>query len=86
MTGVQTCALPISGTSQFFINLADNSFLDEQEFTVFGRVIEGTEVVDGIAAMERTDSPILPEVSLPVEDVIMESVTRACELVEPGPS
>ncbi|MHC4697140.1 MAG: peptidylprolyl isomerase, partial [Planctomycetota bacterium] len=64
---------PNSGTTQLFINLADNSFLDEQGFTVFGRVIEGTDVVDDIAAMERTDSPILPgEVSLPVEDVIME--------------
>ncbi len=69
-----------SGTSQFFINVADNSFLDDQGFTVFGRVIEGTEVVDDIVAMERTANPILGgEVSLPVEDVIMERVIRACE-------
>jgi len=71
---------PDSGSSQFFINLAENSFLDEQGFTVFGRIIEGTDVVDTIAAMETTDSTIIPgEVSQPVEDVIMESVTRACE-------
>ncbi len=76
---------PDSGTSQFFINLADNSFLDGQGFTVFGRVIEGTDVVDGIVAMERTDSPILEEVSFPVEDVIMEAVTRACGLGQQSP-
>lgn len=66
-----------SGTTQLFINLADNSFLDAQGFTVFGLVVEGRDVVDAIVAMETTDSPIIPgEVSLPVEDVIMEDVRR----------
>ncbi len=44
---------PHSATSQFFINLADNRRLDASEYrwgyTVFGRVIEGMEVVDAIA-------------------------------------
>lgn len=66
-----------SAQTQFFINLKDNSFLDNQNFTVFAFVVEGRDVVDAIAEMERTDSPIIPgEVSLPVEDVIMERVTR----------
>ncbi len=66
-----------SGTTQLFINLADNSFLDGQGFTVFGLVVEGRAVVDAIVAMETTDSPIIPgEVSLPVADVIMEAVRR----------
>jgi cyclophilin family peptidyl-prolyl cis-trans isomerase len=67
-----------SGTTQFFINLSeDNSFLDDQEFTVFGQVVNGTTVVDEIAALETVASPIIPgEVSLPVEDVIMVRVTR----------
>lgn len=66
-----------SGTTQFFINLADNSFLDSSGFTVFGSVVEGIDVVDAIAAMARTDSPIVTgEVSLPAEDVIMLRVTR----------
>ena len=66
-----------SGTTEFFINLADNGFLDEQGFTVFGMVVAGTDVVDAIAAADRTDSPIIPgEVSLPVEDVIMQRVSR----------
>ena len=36
-----------TGDAQFFINLADNPLLDH-EFTVFGQVIEGMDVVDGI--------------------------------------
>ena len=69
---------PDSGTTQFFINLSEaNSFLDDQGFTVFGQVIEGTNVVDDIAALETIASPIIPgEVSLPAEDVIMGRVTR----------
>lgn len=68
-----------SGTSQFFINLRDNGFLDALGFTVFGLVVEGGDVINAIAAMERTLNPILPgELSLPVEDVIMQSVRRVC--------
>lgn len=42
-----------SATSQFFINLRDNAFLDHGDrdfgYAVFGRVTEGMDVVDGIA-------------------------------------
>ena len=47
---------PNSATSQFFINTADNAFLNRKEaadgygYTVFGRVVEGQDVVDAIAA------------------------------------
>ena len=46
---------PNSATAQFFINLVDNSFLDYpgrdgNGYTVFGRVIEGIDVVDKIGA------------------------------------
>ncbi|MDO8629140.1 MAG: peptidylprolyl isomerase [Phycisphaerales bacterium] len=69
---------PNSGTTQFFINLStDNAFLDAQGFTVFGRVVEGTDAVDAIAATPRVESSIISgEVSLPAEDVIIELVTR----------
>jgi len=47
-----------SATSQFFINLRDNLFLDHRDptpqgfgYCVFGRVVEGMEVVDAIAAI-----------------------------------
>jgi cyclophilin family peptidyl-prolyl cis-trans isomerase len=59
-----------SATSQFFINLADNDRLNRSGFsfgyTVFGRVIEGMEVVDAIAQAQTgkrgpmDDVPILP--------------------------
>lgn len=72
-----TAGEAVSGRTQFFINLADNSFLDDQDFTVFARVVEGQDVVDEIVAVERTGSPIIPgEVSLPVEDVMILHVTR----------
>ncbi len=62
---------PNTGSSQFFINLIDNSFLDydKQPLTskhpVFGEVVEGMEVVDKIANVQtaRGDKP--------VEDVII---------------
>ena len=59
-----------SATSQFFINLADNERLNRSArgfgYTVFGRVIEGMDVVDAIAEVqtsrrgEADDVPILP--------------------------
>ncbi len=45
---------PNTGSSQFFINLANNNFLDGRH-PVFGKVIEGMDVVDKIAKVE-TDS------------------------------
>ncbi len=59
-----------SATSQFFFNLADNDKLNRSGFnfgyTVFGRVVEGMEVVDAIAQVQTStrgpmqDVPILP--------------------------
>ncbi|MCX7645140.1 MAG: peptidylprolyl isomerase [Rhodobacteraceae bacterium] len=48
---------PNSANSQFFIMFADGSFLNGQ-YTVFGRVIEGMEVVDAIA---RGEPPAVPD-------------------------
>lgn len=49
---------PHSATAQFFINLKDNDFLDHRSkdlmgwgYAVFGRVVEGMDVVDEIAAV-----------------------------------
>ncbi len=45
---------PNTGGSQFFINLADNNFLDDKH-PAFGKVIEGMDIVDKIAKVS-TDS------------------------------
>lgn len=63
---------PDSATSQFFVNLADNSAnLDNQNggFTVFANVIEGMDVVDAIAAVPLQNDQ-------PVNDVIIISARR----------
>src|ERR671914_1953750 len=49
---------PDSAGSQFFIVLKDSNFLDGQ-YTIFGRVISGMDVVDKIASL-RTDSTDAP--------------------------
>ncbi|MEK6677257.1 MAG: peptidylprolyl isomerase [Planctomycetota bacterium] len=69
---------PNSGTTQFFINLAEgNRFLDDQGFTVFGQVVEGAEVVDALVAVPTVESPILPaEESLPSVDIIILRMSR----------
>ena len=50
---------PHTGGCQFFINVADNDFLDDKH-TVFGRVIRGQEVVDTLAevATGEQDRPL----------------------------
>ncbi len=69
---------PDSGSTQFFVNLdAENAFLDDQDFTVFAMVVEGTDVVDILVALPTEESPLLPgESSLPVEDIVMRRVER----------
>lgn len=50
---------PNTGSSQFFINLVDNNFLDSKH-PAFGKVIEGMDIVDKIAAVETDagDRPV----------------------------
>lgn len=67
-----------SATSQFFINLTNNSFLNhggrDFGYAVFGRVVEGMEVVDKIAQVETGMNRGRSDV--PVEAVLIESVKR----------
>jgi cyclophilin family peptidyl-prolyl cis-trans isomerase len=65
-----------SATSQFFINLQDNAFLDhggrDYGYAVFGKVVEGMDVVDTIAAVPtgrqrgHQDVPVEPVTILAV--------------------
>ncbi|GJM26451.1 MAG: hypothetical protein DHS20C16_28660 [Phycisphaerae bacterium] len=74
-----------SGANQFFINLGDNSSLDDGSppFTVFARVIEGMDFADEIVALPTGDPGTMSE--QPNEDVIMSSVTRAETKVPTSP-
>jgi peptidyl-prolyl cis-trans isomerase A (cyclophilin A) len=67
-----------SATSQFFVNLKDNEFLDHSKgnfgYAVFARVTEGMDVVDKIAAVETGRKRGFDDV--PVQPVIMKSVRR----------
>ena len=76
---------PHSATSQFFINTGDNVRLDRERspdgwgYTVFGKVIEGKDVVDKISQVPRQAKPN-PDArgrlmeNVPVEPVVIESV------------
>lgn len=73
---------PHSATAQFFINVADNSFLDFKSetadgwgYAVFGEVIDGTDVVDRIKSVPTTFRAGHQDV--PTEDVIIETATMA---------
>ena len=73
---------PNSATSQFFINLVDNAFLDFTSptargygYAVFGRVLDGMEVVDAIAKV-RTGS-VGPHENVPSEAVVIKKITMA---------
>jgi peptidyl-prolyl cis-trans isomerase A (cyclophilin A) len=67
-----------SATSQFFVNLKDNDFLDNSRgnfgYAVFAKVTEGMDVVDKIAAVETGRKRGFDDV--PVEAVTMKSVRR----------
>lgn len=54
--GMARAASPDSGDSQFFICFDDAGFLDG-DYTVWGEVTEGMELIDGIAAGEPPDNP-----------------------------
>ncbi len=65
-----------SATAQFFINVVDNSRnLDRPRYCVFGKVIEGMDVVDKIKAVATARRGMHENV--PVKDVVIQSVRRA---------
>ncbi len=75
-------SIPDSATSQFFINLVDNDFLDFKAptpahcgYCVFGKVTSGMETVDAIAGVKT--GVRMPHADVPVENVEIISVERA---------
>ena len=69
---------PHSASAQFFINVEDNSPLDRTRksagYAVFGRVIEGMDVVDQIRKVPVADTK--GHESVPIDPVIIKSVRR----------
>ena len=69
---------PDSATSQFFINLVDNDFLNAgvrgAGYAVFGKVTEGMGVVDKIASVQTGRKQGMGDV--PLSPVVIKSVTR----------
>jgi cyclophilin family peptidyl-prolyl cis-trans isomerase len=67
---------PHSGTSQFYVNVADNIALDPSParwgYAVFGRVIEGMDVVDRIASVATGSSGPFQE-DVPLQPVVISS-------------
>jgi cyclophilin family peptidyl-prolyl cis-trans isomerase len=78
--GLARTADPHSGNAQFYVNMADNAGLDPQPsrwgYTVFGRVVEGMNVVDDIGAVETgevgpfdRDAPLKSVIVIRIEEV-----------------
>jgi len=72
---------PHSATSQFFINLVDNAFLDYQAknrqgwgYAVFAKVVKGMNAVNAIAKVKTGNNG--PYRDVPVEDVVVEKAER----------
>jgi peptidyl-prolyl cis-trans isomerase B (cyclophilin B) len=68
---------PHSATAQFFINVGDNDFLNHTAptprgwgYAVFGKVVDGTDIVDAIKEVKTGRSGGHQDV--PVEDVVIE--------------
>ena len=71
---------PHSATSQFFINVKDNSFLDHTDkkrgwgYCVFGKVTKGMDIVDAIKVVPTHVNPKTGMPDWPVEEIIIESI------------
>ena len=73
---------PNSATAQFFINIADNTFLNHTAptpqgwgYAVFGKVVEGKDVVDRIRKVKTGTSGMHQDV--PLDEVIIEKAEEA---------
>ncbi|KPN73092.1 MULTISPECIES: peptidylprolyl isomerase [Neisseria] len=73
-------ANPNSATSQFFINVADNDFLNFKSktiqgygYAVFGKVISGMDVVNKIAKVQTTDQAY--HQNIPVKPIVIQKVS-----------
>lgn len=83
---------PHSATTQFFINLEDNKFLnhyrkddDYYGHTVFGRVVDGMDVVKKISLLPTTAKPMLGH-QAPMQDVVIQQAALINSYVPTPPT
>ena len=79
---------PHSASSQFFINVKDNAFLNHRGqtpqgwgYAVFGQVVDGMDVVDAIVAVPRGNRG--PHGDVPLEPIVMKRVSVLPEAARP---
>ena len=86
---------PHSGNAQFYVDLVDNSDLDPVPtrwgYTVFGRIVQGMEVIDrigetptGAAGPFKSDAPLKPVIIEKME-IVAAGATRAAPELTPVP-
>ncbi len=80
---------PHSATSQFFINVKDNAFLNHRGesiegwgYAVFGQVVDGMDVVDAIVEVPRGNRG--PHGDVPIEPIVMHRVSVLPEAPAPA--
>jgi cyclophilin family peptidyl-prolyl cis-trans isomerase len=64
-----------SATSQFYINVKDNPFLDKNMYCAFGKVIEGMDIVDRIKEVPTGRKGMFTQ-DCPKEDVVIKKAKR----------
>jgi cyclophilin family peptidyl-prolyl cis-trans isomerase len=95
--GLARSDAPHSGNAQFYVDIADNPDLDPVAtrwgYAVFGRVVEGMDVVDRIGAVAtgavgpfKSDAPIKPIVIEKVEELAASSPVPAPSAPAPAPA
>lgn len=73
--------VPDSATSQFFINVKNNDFLNGQEgpvpngYAVFGKVVAGMDVVDKIRAVQTNGNSGSPMPNMPITPILIKTAT-----------
>ncbi|WP_444995644.1 peptidylprolyl isomerase [Aliikangiella sp. IMCC44359] len=73
---------PHSATNQFYFNMADNESLDPGKgwgYTVFGVVVEGSEILDLIGKAQTHVKPGLGWEDVPVRPIVLKKVTILAE-------
>jgi peptidyl-prolyl cis-trans isomerase A (cyclophilin A) len=72
-------SIPDSATAQFFINVKDNNFLDSAQspdgngYAVFGKVVQGMDVVDKIRMVETGQKG--PHGDVPLKPIVIKQAT-----------